>query len=83
MLKIIQGFDKHCSCHLQGEFLMFFFLEALHRAGSSWRVGIVGADWWSGRARKAKEKNFKEIIKTTLKQCTVIFEINYSSHYFK
>jgi hypothetical protein len=22
MLKIIQRFDKHCSCHLQGEYVM-------------------------------------------------------------
>jgi hypothetical protein len=51
MLKVIQCFDKHCSCHLESECVLFrHFLEALKRACRGWQVGHYELDWWSGRA---------------------------------
>jgi hypothetical protein len=36
MLSIIQCFDKHCSCHLHGEYVVRQILEALYRADGRW-----------------------------------------------
>lgn len=50
MLGIVQRFGIHCICHLKGEFLMVGRFRKPYMAGSRWRVGLDGADWWSGRA---------------------------------
>jgi hypothetical protein len=47
MLKVIH-FGKHCSCHLQGEYMLVQQLLE-YRTGSRWQVGCDGANW-SGRA---------------------------------
>jgi hypothetical protein len=48
MLKIFR-FSKHCSCHFQGEYVGWAFLEALYSAGCRWLVEYDGCDWQSGR----------------------------------
>jgi hypothetical protein len=51
MLRIIQRFGKHCSCHLQGECVVVGRIwKPYIGAGSRWRIGYDGADWWNGRA---------------------------------
>jgi hypothetical protein len=47
MLSINQRFSKHCSYHLQDEYVVERVLEALYRAGCMWRVSFDGADYWS------------------------------------
>jgi hypothetical protein len=43
MLKIVQHFGKHCSCHLQGEYIMVghFWQPDIER-GSRQRLGFDG-----------------------------------------
>jgi hypothetical protein len=50
MSKISQRFGKHCSCHLQSEFVVTAFLEALYSAASSELDLMVltgGAEEWA------------------------------------
>jgi hypothetical protein len=40
-------FSKHCSCHLQSEFVVGQVLEVLYRASCRWQVRFHGPDWWN------------------------------------
>jgi hypothetical protein len=53
MLMVIQSFDKHYSCHLQGDYIVpslywLVVLEDMCRVGSGRSVGCVGSDCWNG-----------------------------------
>jgi hypothetical protein len=51
ILKVIHNFGKHCSCHLQGEYVLGeHFVEAVDRSGTGQEVGYDGSDWWIRRA---------------------------------
>jgi hypothetical protein len=53
ILKVIQPFGKHCSCHLQGEcVLVGCFSEALKRAGGRWRARCDKQDYMAQQARR-------------------------------
>lgn len=53
MLRNVRNFDSHCSCHLQGEYIVvgrFWKPYILYRAGSRLCVGFNDTNCWSGRA---------------------------------
>jgi hypothetical protein len=58
LLKIIQRFRKHCSCHLLGEYNTgCVFLEVLYRAGSRQWVGCDESVWHSGHLVNSNSHN--------------------------
>jgi hypothetical protein len=48
MLNVIQGFGKHCRCHLQGEHVGWAFLEVLGQAVGGHKLKRLDLTFFSG-----------------------------------
>jgi hypothetical protein len=57
ILTINQRFDKHYSCHLQGEYVMERVLNAFYNAGSRLRASSVGSKDFCIRSQNLFQRN--------------------------